>query len=80
MTKKVNDNNKLAIQMLIAMIGGILVGLLFMAARERLGADSTACGSAHDRKTPPAPRAYAAAGCGRVDHCRIGSGVPISAG
>ena len=35
-----NDNNKLAIQMLIAMIAGILTGLLFMAARESLGADS----------------------------------------
>lgn len=35
--KKLNDNNKLAIQMLIAMIAGILVGLLFMAARETLG-------------------------------------------
>ena len=32
--KKVNDNNKLAIQMLIAMVAGILVGLLFMAVRE----------------------------------------------
>lgn len=40
--KKLNDNNKLAIQMLIAMIAGILVGLLFMAARESLGADSSA--------------------------------------
>ena len=38
--KKLNDNNKLAIQMLVAMIGGILVGLLFMAARESFGADS----------------------------------------
>ena len=38
--KKLNDNNKLAIQMLIAMISGILVGLLFMAARESFGADS----------------------------------------
>ena len=37
---KVNDNNKLAIQMLAAMILGILVGLLFMAGREALGADS----------------------------------------
>ena len=35
--KKVNDNNKLAIQMLIAMIAGILAGLMFMAARESLG-------------------------------------------
>ena len=40
--KKVNDNNKLAIQMLIAMVSGILVGLLFMATREYLGADSSA--------------------------------------
>ena len=38
---KVNDNNKLAIQMLIAMIAGILAGLLFMAGRESLGADSS---------------------------------------
>ena len=39
---KMNDNNKLAIQMLIAMIAGILVGLLFMAGRESMGADSAA--------------------------------------
>ena len=39
---KLNDNNKLAIQMLIAMIAGILAGLLFMALRENLGADSSA--------------------------------------
>ena len=39
---KVKDNNKLAIQMLIAMIAGILVGLLFMAARELFGPDSSA--------------------------------------
>lgn len=38
--KKLNDNNKLAIQMLIAMVAGILVGLLFMAARESFGSDS----------------------------------------
>ena len=38
--KKVNDNKKLAIQMLIAMISGILVGLGFMAIREAVGADS----------------------------------------
>ena len=38
--KNVNDNNNLAIQMLIAMVSGILVGLLFMAAREYLGADN----------------------------------------
>ena len=35
--KKANDNNKLAIQMLIAMVAGILVGLLFMALRESVG-------------------------------------------
>ena len=35
--KKLNDSNKLAIQMLIAMISGILVGLVFMAIRESLG-------------------------------------------
>ena len=39
--KKLNDSNKLAIQMLIAMVSGILVGLLFMALREILGGDST---------------------------------------
>lgn len=38
--KKTNDNNKLAVHMLIAMISGIVVGLLFMALRENLGADS----------------------------------------
>lgn len=38
--KKMNDNNKLAIQMLVAMIAGILAGLLFMAVREMLGGDS----------------------------------------
>ena len=38
---KLNENNKLAIQMLIAMVSGILVGLLFMAARESQGAAST---------------------------------------
>ena len=37
---KVNDSNKLAIQMLIAMVSGILVGLLFMAGREYFGAES----------------------------------------
>lgn len=35
--KKFNDNNKLAVQMLDAMISGILVGLLFMAVREMTG-------------------------------------------
>lgn len=39
--KKYNDNNKLAIQMLIAMITGILSGLLFMAVREMLGENSS---------------------------------------
>ena len=37
---KQRNNNKLAIQMLIGMTGGILTGLLLMAAREMLGADS----------------------------------------
>ena len=40
--KKLNSNNKLALQMLIAMIAGILGGILFMTIREGLGADSTA--------------------------------------
>ena len=35
--KKLNDNNKLAVQMLIAMVAGIVVGLLFMAVRENAG-------------------------------------------
>lgn len=35
-----NDNNKLAVRMLIAMIGGIVFGLLCMAVRESVGADS----------------------------------------
>ena len=39
--KNVNDNNKLAIQMLIAMVSGILAGLLFMATREYFGPDSS---------------------------------------
>lgn len=39
--KKLNDNNKLAIQMLVAMVSGIIVGLLFMGVRENAGADST---------------------------------------
>ena len=38
--KKVNENNKLAIRMLVAMVSGILVGLVFMAIRESAGADS----------------------------------------
>ena len=39
--KKTNDNNKLAASMLIAMVAGIVTGLLFMALREKLGADSS---------------------------------------
>lgn len=39
--KKYNDNNKLAVQMLGAMISGILVGLLFMALREMAGETSS---------------------------------------
>ena len=38
---KNKNNNKLAIQMLIAMVSGILVGLLFMALRETSGPSST---------------------------------------
>lgn len=37
---KVMENNKLAIQMLTAMVAGIFAGLLFMSMRERMGADS----------------------------------------
>ncbi|MDD6144513.1 MAG: dicarboxylate/amino acid:cation symporter [bacterium] len=39
MTKK-PTNNRLAVKMLIAMIAGIAAGLIFMAIRETLGADS----------------------------------------
>lgn len=39
--KKTNDNSKLAINMLAAMLAGIIVGLLFMSLREKLGADSS---------------------------------------
>ena len=39
MTKK-PTNNRLAVKMLIAMIAGIGAGLIFMAIRETLGADS----------------------------------------
>ena len=39
--KKTNDNKKLAVQMLSAMVAGILVGLLFMALRENVGSDSS---------------------------------------
>ena len=35
--KKLNDNNKLAVQMLVAMIAGIVAGLIFMAVRESAG-------------------------------------------
>ena len=38
---KTNDNSKLAIHMLTAMLLGILSGLLFMLLRERIGADSS---------------------------------------
>ena len=38
--KQMNDSNKLALRMLIAMVSGILVGLGFMAIRESVGADS----------------------------------------
>ena len=37
---KQRNNNKLAVRMLTAMVGGILIGLVFMAAREWLGANS----------------------------------------
>lgn len=39
--KKLNESNKLAIQMLIAMIAGIFAGLIFMALREILGDSSS---------------------------------------
>lgn len=38
--KKTSNNNNLAVNMLIAMVAGIVVGLLFMALREKIGADS----------------------------------------
>ena len=38
--KKMNDNSKLAVQMLIAMVAGIVTGLLFMMVRESAGAGS----------------------------------------
>ena len=37
-----SNNNKLAVKMLIAMVGGILAGLVFMMIREKVGADSSA--------------------------------------
>lgn len=39
--KKTNSNSKLAVQMLVAMVAGIVTGLLFMALRENVGADSS---------------------------------------
>ena len=39
--KKLSENSKLAVHMLIAMIAGIAAGLGFMAVREHFGADST---------------------------------------
>ena len=38
---KMNENNKLAIRMLAAMVLGIVFGLICMAARESLGATSS---------------------------------------
>ncbi len=35
--KKLNENNKLAVRMLVAMVAGILVGIGFMAVRSRAG-------------------------------------------
>ena len=40
MTTKTKTNNRLAVKMLIAMVAGIAVGLIFMAIRESVGADS----------------------------------------
>ena len=37
-----NTSNRLAIKMLISMVTGIVVGLVFMVIRERLGASSAA--------------------------------------
>jgi len=42
MSKAKSTNNKLAINMLIAMVAGIVAGLIFMALRETLGSDSSA--------------------------------------
>lgn len=39
--KKTNENSKLAIRMLSAMVAGILAGLLFMFLREQIGANSS---------------------------------------
>ena len=43
--KKLNESNKLAVRMLVAMVAGILVGLGFMAIRESVGADSALWGT-----------------------------------
>ncbi len=45
--KKMSDNNKLAIQMLVAMVAGIVSGLIFMSLRENLGADSSTWTTIH---------------------------------
>ena len=37
-----NNSNRLAVKMLISMVAGIIVGLIFMAIRESLGAGSAA--------------------------------------
>ena len=39
--KKTNSNSKLAVQMLVAIVAGIVTCLLFMALRENVGADSS---------------------------------------
>ena len=39
---KMSNTNKLAVKMLIAMVSGILAGLVFMMIREKVGADSSA--------------------------------------
>ena len=38
---KMSNTNKLAVKMLIAMVSGILAGLVFMMIREKVGADSS---------------------------------------
>ena len=39
---KTNKNSKLAVNMLAAMVLGIVTGLIFLGIREKIGADSTA--------------------------------------
>lgn len=39
---KTKNNNRLAVKMLVAMIAGIVVGLIFMGVRESMGSDSPA--------------------------------------